>query len=84
LLIGLEFFIDLAVDVKFSRRENYQPFDRDRRALASAVLVIAAIGLGSWLPFFVLFFTPSPRVGQGLAQLRETADYFFNPAKLLH
>jgi hypothetical protein len=53
LLIGLEFFIDLAVDVKFSRRENYQPFDRDRRALASAVLVIAAIGLGSWLPFFV-------------------------------
>jgi hypothetical protein len=53
LLIGLEFLIDLAVDVEFGRRENYQPFDRDRRVSSRPVLVIAAIALDSWLPFFV-------------------------------
>jgi hypothetical protein len=30
------------------------------------------------------FFNPFSRVAHGVAQLRETAGYFFNPAKLPH
>jgi hypothetical protein len=52
-LIGLEFLNDLAVGIEFDRGENFQPFDRDRRVSSRPVLVIAAIALDSWLPFFV-------------------------------